>query len=118
MPLRVLIWNVPRLLGDIIKDILRADPDLVIVEFDGTSKALSQAISDEAPDVIVTGVVDDRLEPACSEFVLTQTRRKVVGVRDDGRSAFLYRLRPEYVSFGELSAERLVQAIRAPGSWH
>ncbi len=41
---------------------------------------------------------------------------RILAIADDGRTGRLYRLRPESVSLGELSSDRLVAAVRAAAS--
>ena len=112
----VLIWNVPTMMEEIIRQIIAADPHLIAISPGSTR--LEEAILQCSPDVIVTGVSDDELDSACTAFLMEHAQRRVLGISTDGRSACLYRLRPDYVSLGEISGERLLRAIREPAGQH
>ena len=106
------------MLREIISQIASMSPDLEVITPRRDKKTLSEVIKQSSPDVIITGETDEELDSTLTDFLMGHAKRKVLGVSADGRSASIYILRPDYVSLGEISRERLLQAIRYPSGWH
>lgn len=64
-------------------------------------------------DVVIVGLHDSDLPPACIELLLERPRMKVLGIEEQAGHAQLYELRPEQVEIGELSPDEVVDTIRA-----
>jgi len=62
---------------------------------------------------VIVGLDAAELPVVCEELVTSHPQIKVLAVAGDGRGAFLYELRPQTSSLGEVSPQGLVDAIRA-----
>jgi DNA-binding NarL/FixJ family response regulator len=65
------------------------------------------------PDVVIVGLHDAELPPACLDLLLERPRVKVLGIEEQEGRAQLYELRPEQVEIGEVSPDEVVDTIRA-----
>jgi len=112
---RVLVGSLPRVLCDVIKQLLDGQSDIALVAQTTGDGDLLAAAREARPDVIILGLTDPELPPI-GEALLWQAPavRILAVIADDGRG-FLYELRPQRAALGELSAEGLVEAIRAVG---
>ena len=89
------------MLGEIIENVVSAQPDMEVVgNLDGRT-SLTEAAANLGVDVVIV------------ELVTSHPQIKVLAVAGDGRGAFLYELRPQTSSLGEVSPQGLVDAIRA-----
>lgn len=103
------------MLCDIIAAAVSSQGDMETVgQLDDRRAVVSQA-SDAQADVVVIGLPDSDLPQECISLFEALPHLRVVGVAADGRRAFLYQLRPQRTSLGELSPDGLVRAIRATG---
>jgi DNA-binding NarL/FixJ family response regulator len=65
------------------------------------------------PDVVIVGIQDDEFPSECVELLLERPRMKVLALEELAGRARLYELRPERVEIGEVSADEVVETIRA-----
>ena len=116
MQTRVLVFGIPELLREIVIRLLAEEPDIDIIAPGKVATGLTEALQRYAPDVLVVGYAVSRngSDGPRAELFSTDLRLKVITVADDGRSGYLYRLRPERVPLGELSSECLANAVREP----
>jgi hypothetical protein len=97
-----------QMLREIVRSLVAGDPDLELVAELSDARGLADAVSHCGPDVVVgrskPGEIRDLLE--------RRPTMKIVQVENDGRSSFLYELRPHRVPLGELSNARLLEVLR------
>lgn len=112
---RVVLVDVPRILGDIVKDAVAHQADMEVVADIASSPSLPSVVSETNTDVVVIGRellgYDLELLRGCPGVA-------VLALVDDGRHALRYRLRPEPVrpdkdGANGISTELIVAAIRA-----
>jgi len=103
------------MLRSIIRDILAGEPDMEVVgELPGQAEVPAMVRQTGATFVIVRQTGPDT--PAIFQDLLAaQSPTRVLAIADEGRVAILYELRPQRIPIGELSAARLVAAIRDKG---
>lgn len=111
-PIRVVTAELPRILNDIIGNVLESAGDIHVI-----AQAASQAdLLDMArrlhPDVIIMGVDDVGLPRFGWDLYVSDPHLRVLGVVGEGRQTFVYELRPHQTALGELSPEGLVDAVR------
>jgi hypothetical protein len=103
-----------------VRQIVAGESDLEIV---GELEDMTQRrlLCERRPQVVVVGLEADQVTrdldlPGTVAAVLDQLPgSRVLGLAPDGRSGFLYRLRPEKSPIGELSPEVLIATMREIG---
>ncbi|MGC2776548.1 MAG: hypothetical protein WA418_13045 [Bradyrhizobium sp.] len=110
--IRILVAGMPRMLVDIIEDIVASEPDLTIVGEIDRSTELASAARRTRADVVISRQADSDMEADEMALLLIGRPPKVVAITDDGRQGFVYELRPHRSPLGEMSVERLIAAIR------
>jgi len=101
------------MLCDIIEHAVKNESDMVVVgELTDRSYLATTARATEA-DVIILQLDDSELPAECGALFDARPRIRLLGVAGDGRRTFLYDLRPQRTALGEVSPQRLVDAIRA-----
>jgi DNA-binding NarL/FixJ family response regulator len=106
---RILLADMPQMLRDIVAGILVPEPDLEVVAETAAVNGLPDAVSRFGADVVIVGRDDPSLATTLMEGA---PRIKVLAVTAGGRESWLYELRPQRVSLGEISPQRLVDEIR------
>jgi DNA-binding NarL/FixJ family response regulator len=107
----VLLAEMPRMLVDIIKDIIASHEDIdVIAEFAGSNDLTQAAIRTRA-DVIVVGNAAGSSQDY-HELLRRRPELKILTITADGRRGYLHELQPQVISLGELSPDTLIDAIR------
>ena len=111
--IRILVADLPRILQEIVTNVLRSQEDMEIVGLNGGSEGLTSAVSRYAADVLIIPWEEEKLAAVGVELLLEHPALEILAVGPDGRRSFLYRLRPEKVPLGEVSPQLLVEAIRS-----
>ena len=112
MPVRIVVVGMPALLREMTRDVIAAQPwATVVAEYD-SPVPLADAVRSTGANLVLVGDgpgVEDQ-----ATALLTSARSVgIFAISDDGRESVLYELRPNKEPLGEVSAERLVDAIRA-----
>ena len=107
--IRVVLVDMPRLLREIVTSI--ASSDLCIVRQYDDPVDLVAAVDRDAAQVVITGA--EAHEPREVERLLAERPAvKVFGITADGSSTTLHELMPRRHALGELSVDRLDDAVR------
>jgi len=113
--IRVLLADMPRMLIDMLTDIVMAHPEMMISgKVDETTDICAAAEMAEA-DVVILSEPTGRQRRCHRELLYSRPRLKVLSITRDGHQFFLHELRPFSAPLGEISRESLVQAIRSSG---
>ena len=111
--IRILLADMPRMLLDMITDIVALRKELMIAgEAQDTADIVAAVKKTRADVVILT-------EPAIArsqnhqELLYSRPHLGVLSITSDGRQFFLHKLRPVRIALGEVSPESLVQAIQS-----
>jgi DNA-binding NarL/FixJ family response regulator len=111
--IRILLAGIPRMLRDMITDIVALHAEMMV---DGTMQDMADiraVVKKTRADVVILG------EPAIGspqnhqELLYSRPRLGVLSITSDGRHFFLHKLRPVRTALGEVSPESLVQAIQS-----
>lgn len=105
---RVLIWDVPHMLREIMTDVLGQEVGIEVVRKRDLEGELADAIQRYLPDVLI---LSDAADATSADFLESHVRRRIFSVMDEGRNVRLSRLRPEHILLGNISPEELVEAI-------
>src|SRR5439155_990331 len=104
---RIVLVNLPRMLREIIEDVVAAAPDLDVVETLDKPTGLIAVVDGAKADFLIAG--DDALEDV-GVLLRERPRLKVLAVACDGRQTFLYELGPQKVALDEVSPQNLLEA--------
>jgi hypothetical protein len=120
-PLRIVIANLPSLLGDLLTVAFEQDGECEIVARLDAGCDLERALADRDADFVLVGVPSPAADAEHVAFLLEQRARpQLVGIDvRDGRGT-IYRLRPERRAIGELSPPALPGLLReclSDGVW-
>ena len=106
LPVWVAVVDLPRMMSEIVKDILDQAPDVAVL----------QASDWEDADVVILTAENEELPATGRTQLVLHRAAKVLTIDRQGRSAYLYELRPHRTPLGEVSAETLLAAIGAVAS--
>jgi DNA-binding NarL/FixJ family response regulator len=109
-PRRIILVGLPRMLNDIVTKIIAEQPDLEVVADVGCASDVAHAVADHDADLVIA-------DPSCTDgaierLVGPRSSLRLLEVEANGSSACLSELRPHRVPLGEISPERLLEAIR------
>jgi hypothetical protein len=97
------------MLGAIVSDIVREQPDL---ELFTAGDDVAATVGETDAQFVLLHAAD---EGECTELLNRFPRLRVLSVEDDGRHGVLYELRPYRRALGEVSPMRLINALRVSG---
>jgi hypothetical protein len=109
---RILLGRMPRMLRDIVAELVGSQDDMCIVGESAAGSSLRDLARRLAPHVIILGIDSREIPTDARLLVHEQAAMRVLAVEADGRHAWLYELRPHQVRIGEISAQSLVETIR------
>lgn len=136
MEIRILLARMPRMLREILVNVIDAEGDMRVVsagdgEADAASAvsaavsaaaaavrvqprdaALAARVASERPDVVIVGLERGELPTVCGELLGCFPHLKVLAIEERGRQASLYELRPVRTVLRDVSAHELVASIR------
>jgi DNA-binding NarL/FixJ family response regulator len=108
----VLLAQLPPVVREILEGVFADQADIRVVgAVNGPVELLVAAGQTEA-DVVILEMDDTELPGVASHLLDQYPRLKILTVTADGRRMFLYQLRPQLVSLGEMEPHRLLQTIR------
>ena len=109
--IRVLVAGMPRMLTDIVRNIIMSHDDL---EFAGEAVSVS-GLAETAQaldaDVLVIGAAPDENNTTCIHLLYARPRMRILAIDGEGREAQFFQLRPHMTHLGELSRDTLVAAL-------
>ena len=111
--IRILLAGMPRMLLDMITDIVAPHPEMMVAGEMQDMADIRAAVRKTRADVVIL------IEPAIDlpqehqELLYSRPRLGVLSITRDGRHFFLHKLRPVRTALGEVSPESLVQAIQS-----
>jgi hypothetical protein len=122
--IRILLIGMPKMLQDLVKGILSAQPTIRTVEEVDEPQLLDrmdsspQASRSDETEVFILSLHNEDLPEIGRRILTTYPEAGLLGISSDGRKAVLYELRPHAIPLGELSPASLVDAVvrRATGS--
>jgi hypothetical protein len=111
--IRILLAGMPRMLLDMITDIVAPHSEMMIAGRMQDTADLRAAVKRARADVVILN------EPAIGppliyeELLYSRPRLGVLSITSDGRKFILHKLRPVRTALGEVSPDSLVQAIQS-----
>lgn len=115
MPIRVLICGMPRLLTDVVSEIVAAEPDMIVVaRLDGSAEPVV-SVQALRPDVVIIQQEDALPRAPPAALLAARDGLKVVAIGGGGRRGMLYRKGQEPTPLRTLSAAGLLRTMRCGG---
>lgn len=110
--IRVVLAEIPPMLSDIVRETVANETDMAVVAEFGERSALLAALATNGGDVVIFGTSDPDESAVPCNLLGASPRVKVLMLEIKGLRAVIYELRPHKKSLGDVSPQRLVQAIR------
>jgi DNA-binding NarL/FixJ family response regulator len=110
--IRILLAALTPFRADIIRKILSQASDMEVIEPGSRLEKLPHTGDIGTADVLILGSGVARQGGEIEALLRAQPQLKILALEEDGRRAVLHELRPQAVSLGDLSASRLIDAIR------
>jgi DNA-binding NarL/FixJ family response regulator len=109
-PIRVLVVGLPRMLSEIVHEIVESQGDMAVTESPRRGRPLLDHVDEAGADVLICPREqgDD-----CRLLLWTRPRLKVISLSGEGREAQLHELRHHERLLGNLAPDRLLAVIRS-----
>lgn len=112
MSIGILLGEMPRMLHDVVGDIVGVEPDLHVIADGVQAGALVDRVERDHPDVVVLWAQSATPPALCDELLGRFPQLAVVALEDGGQRASIYVMRPARLPLSEMSRTQLVTAIR------
>jgi hypothetical protein len=109
--IRILLAGMPRMLLDMVTDIVMAHPDMMVSGKMQDSADICPAVKKTKADIVILSELAGRQD--YQKVLYSRPHLKMLSITSDGHCFFLHELRPFRTSLGEISPESLLQAIRS-----
>jgi DNA-binding NarL/FixJ family response regulator len=96
-----------------LEEVFADQADIRLVGAVNGSVEVLIAAGQTAADVVILGMPDTELPGVASHLLDQYPRLKILAIPADGRRVFLYELRPQLVSIGEVDSHRLLEIVRS-----
>jgi len=106
---RILLLGLPRMLRDLIAEVVESEPDLQIV-CGNTTVVLQDAISEAQADVVIA--TESELDESRALQLVSGSPVRLIAVSEDGGRASVYECRPQRETVGALLPETLSRLLR------
>ena len=111
--IRVLLGDMPRLLGELIAGAIGATTDIAVVGTVDAREQVASSLERTKADVLIIRARAEGDSEEIETLLYAQPRVRLVTIGDAGRSSALHALRPITIPLGDVAPEALLDAIRA-----
>jgi DNA-binding NarL/FixJ family response regulator len=112
MSIAILLGEMPRIIQDVVENLLAETSDVHIVADTVAADALTDRVERDRPDVVMVWAEPDKSSVACDELLARFPQLAVVALEDGGQRATIYTKRPRRVRREAISRHQLLAAIR------
>jgi DNA-binding NarL/FixJ family response regulator len=112
MSIGILLSEMPRMMQDVVANLLEGTPDVHVVAQDVPVGTLLTRVERERPELVMLWTDADECSPICAELLARFPQLAVVALEDGGQRATIYTKRPRRVRREEISRHQLLAAIR------
>ena len=109
--INVALFGVNGMLSHIVKDILDV-PDIHVAAEFPLDRAVIDRVNEISADVVIFATETGGIPAPIRATLGARPRTKVLTIRNDGREASLFELRPHEMEIGHVSPETLLEAVR------
>jgi hypothetical protein len=110
---RIVLYGMPPLMVDILRDILDGRPGIKVVADVPEGGDLVAVVKERDASDVVARLHGTDMPPACDDLIDDRVRLRVVGLSDEGLDGCLYRLRSERSTLGGFSRDAFLAALEA-----
>ncbi len=107
--------RVPRMLRDILQQLVAAEPDMEVVPEAAEAGAAGASLAERGIDVLVITNRGGLLPRNCRRLLDRAPHLRIVVLTPDGRMATVYRLVLQSTLCEDVSPEQLLAAVRSSG---
>jgi hypothetical protein len=108
----ILLSEMPRMMQDVVENLLEGTPELHVVAQDVPVGALVTYVERERPELVMLWSDADESPSICAELLSRFPQLAVVALEEGGQHATIYTKRPRRVRREEISRHQLLAAIR------
>lgn len=112
-PIKVLIGEAPRLLLEIVRELMMKEPSIHVLAANVPDDDLPARTAELRPDVVIFSCNAEDADRRARAMLRCAAPTKVVAMTGDGRDAFLLELHPRRSELRDLSPRTLLAAIRS-----
>lgn len=113
--IRIVLLDMPPLLLEMLRDAVAPQGDMEIVGAVADEPNLGTFLENAGADVVVVKRDGALKRSTVHELLYQRPRLRIFEIVDRGRRGFLHELRPRRMALGEISPQRLIDAIRGTG---
>jgi DNA-binding NarL/FixJ family response regulator len=113
--IRIVLWDMPPLLFEMLRDAIAPQGDMELVGTAGDEPNLGALLENTEADVVVVKRDGGPKRNAVEGLLYRRPRLRVFEIVDGGRGGLLHEMRPRRIALGEISPQRLIDAIRGTG---
>jgi len=115
---RILLMGMPRLLMDLVTNMIEDDPDWEVVVSQANLDTLPAEVANAQADIVLIGNDDPTIEPSALQLLRERPLVPVVVLSPRGDSAAVYELWPRRLLLSDLSPHVLLQVLQhSAGGW-
>jgi DNA-binding NarL/FixJ family response regulator len=111
-PILVLLANLPPTVRDVLGEVLAYQADVRVVGDVSDQAEVLLAVGRTGADVVILGMHDAELPGIASHLLDQYPHLKILAISSERQQVFLYELRPQLVSIGEMDGHGVLHAIR------
>ena len=111
-PFRILLASMPRMLIEMITQIIANEPDFVIVGAIPECSDLTSAVRRSKADLLIVGQLSLAEAADVTAVLSSSYPAKILTIAENGQCGTLHELRPHCKTLADISAASLVAAIR------
>lgn len=111
-PLRILLASMPRMLIEMITQIIAKEPEFVIVGAISECSDLTSAVRRSQADLLIVGQLSFAEAINITAVLSSSYPTKIITITESGQCGALHELRPHREALVDISAASLVAAIR------
>jgi DNA-binding NarL/FixJ family response regulator len=113
--IRIVLWDMPPLLLEMLRDAIAPEGDMEVVGTAVDEPNLGALLENTGADVVVIKRDGALKRNVFNELLYQRPRLRIFEIVDSGRGGLLHEMRPRRVALGEISPQRLIDAIRGTG---
>jgi hypothetical protein len=111
----VFIMGMPRILHDIVVNIVRAQTDMELLGHSDSVSMSNSILRTSSADVVIVGLDDAGTLQECEALARALSGVQVIGITADGKRSVACEVMLSIAELGEISTEQLADVIRRSG---
>lgn len=116
MPIRVVLGQMPVLLGDILRVTLSEHPDLEVFSDRSSGTRVGAIVASTDADVAIIALPPTARDRLAEDLLRAHPRLTVVALADNARAGCVYRLKTHVTPLLDVTPGSLLAAVRQAGA--